>query len=54
MKIHYTLKVGDNIMKILLLTFDKHEEKAIADCAGYFFEVKLLIKMNVNKQETFS
>ena len=29
MKIHYTLKVGDNIMKILLLTFDEHEEKAI-------------------------
>ena len=29
MKIHYTLKVGDNIMKILLLTFNEHEEKAI-------------------------
>ena len=27
-KTHYTLKVGDNIMKILLLTLDEHEEKA--------------------------
>ena len=34
MKIHYTLKVGDNIMKILLLTFDKHEEKAIDKILG--------------------
>ena len=28
MKTHYTLKVGDNIMKILSLTFDEHEEKS--------------------------